>query len=53
MISLLRKQADAMSALSAAYVYDPDEHDGVAFENLPDDWKCPHCRQPKEKFNRA
>ena len=35
------------------YVYDPDEHDGVAFEDLPDDWKCPRCRQPKEKFNRA
>ncbi len=35
------------------YVYDPAEHDGVAFENLPDDWKCPRCRQPKEKFNRA
>ena len=29
------------------------ENDGVAFEDLPDDWKCPRCRQPKEKFNRA
>ncbi|MBQ8161519.1 MAG: MBL fold metallo-hydrolase [Clostridia bacterium] len=35
------------------YVYDPAEHDGVAFEELPEDWKCPRCRQPKEKFNRA
>ncbi len=35
------------------YVYDPAEHDGVAFEDLPDDWKCPRCRQPKEKFNAA
>ena len=35
------------------YVYDPEEHDGVAFEDLPDDWRCPRCRQPKEKFNRA
>ncbi|MCR5088900.1 MAG: MBL fold metallo-hydrolase [Oscillospiraceae bacterium] len=35
------------------YVYDPAEHDGMAFEDLPDDWKCPRCRQPKEKFNRA
>ena len=35
------------------YVYDPAEHDGVAFEDLPDDWKCPRCRQPKEKFNPA
>lgn len=35
------------------YVYDPAEHDGVAFEDLPDDWKCERCKQPKEKFNRA
>lgn len=35
------------------YVYDPAEHDGVAFEDLPDDWKCPRCKQPKSKFNRA
>ena len=35
------------------YVYDPSEHDGVAFEELPDDWKCPRCKQSKEKFNKA
>ena len=35
------------------YVYDPAEHDGVAFEDLPDDWRCPRCKQPKEKFNIA
>ena len=35
------------------YVYDPTENDGVAFEDLPDDWKCPRCKQPKEKFNKA
>ena len=22
----------------------PAEHDGVAFEDLPYDWKCPRCR---------
>ena len=32
-------------------VYDPAENDGVAFEDLPDDWKCPRCKQPIEKFN--
>ena len=26
---------------------------GVVFEDLPADWKCPRCRQGKEKFNRA
>lgn len=35
------------------YVYDPEEHDGVAFEGLPDDWRCPRCKQPKSKFNKA
>ncbi|MBQ8973149.1 MAG: MBL fold metallo-hydrolase [Clostridia bacterium] len=35
------------------YVYDPAEHDDVAFESLPEDWKCPRCKQPKEKFNKA
>ena len=35
------------------YVYDPAEHDGVAFEDLPEDWKCPRCKQPKDKFNKA
>ncbi len=35
------------------YVYDPAEHDGVGFETLPEDWKCPRCKQPKEKFNPA
>ena len=35
------------------YVYDPAEHDGMAFEDLPDDWKCPRCKQSKEKFNKA
>ena len=35
------------------YVYDPAEHDGVAFEDLPEDWVCPRCKQPKEKFNKA
>lgn len=35
------------------YVYDPAENDGVAFENLPSDWKCPICKNGKEKFNKA
>lgn len=35
------------------YVYDPAEHDGVPFDQQPDDWRCPRCKQPKEKFNKA
>ena len=42
------------------YVYDPavgDEKQGIPagtrFEDLPDDWHCPRCKQGKDKFNRA
>ncbi len=35
------------------YVYDPAEHNGVMFEDLPADWKCPRCKQSKSKFNPA
>ncbi|MBR3271314.1 MAG: rubredoxin [Clostridia bacterium] len=42
------------------YVYDPAVGDpkhgipaGTRFEDLPEDWKCARCRQPKEKFNKA
>ena len=35
------------------YVYDPAEHDNIAFEELPQDWRCPRCKQPKERFNAA
>ncbi|MBP3763548.1 MAG: rubredoxin [Bacteroidales bacterium] len=39
------------------YVYDPAQGDptqniapGTAFEALPADWKCPKCKQGKDKF---
>ena len=42
------------------YVYDPAAGDpdngipaGTAFEDLPEDWRCPRCRQGKDNFNRA
>jgi glyoxylase-like metal-dependent hydrolase (beta-lactamase superfamily II)/rubredoxin len=42
------------------YVYDPSVGDiergieaGTRFEDLPAEWKCPRCRQPKSKFNPA
>ena len=37
----------------SGYVYDPADNGGIPFEELPDDWRCPHCRQPKAKFNKA
>ena len=33
-----------------AHVYDPAEADGVPFEDLPDDWKCPVCGAPKSVY---
>ncbi len=32
------------------YIYDPAEHDGVPFEELPEDWTCPLCGAGKEHF---
>ena len=31
------------------YVYD-EEKEGVKFADLPEDWVCPLCKQPKSKF---
>ena len=35
------------------WVYDPAEHDNVAFESLPDDWTCPVCGVGKDQFQEA
>ncbi|BBU60202.1 putative rubredoxin HupI [Methylosinus sp. C49] len=42
------------------HVYDPAEGDpvwqippGVAFADLPADWRCPECDAPQEKFLRC
>ena len=35
------------------YVYDPAEHDNVAFEDLPEDWTCPVCGVGKDQFEEA
>ncbi len=32
------------------WVYDPEENNGVAFEDLPDDFECPECGAPKDMF---
>jgi superoxide reductase len=32
------------------HVYDPALNGGVAFEDLPADWKCPICGAAKDKF---
>ena len=35
------------------WVYDPAEHDNVAFEDLPADWHCPVCGIGKDDFEPA
>ena len=39
------------------YTYDPEVGDpkhgiepGTPFEDLPEEWKCPRCRKPKDQF---
>ena len=48
-----RESSEKYVCSVCGYVYDPAEHDGVAFEDLPEDWRCPRCKQPKTKFNPA
>lgn len=33
--------------------YDPAEHDGVAFEDQPEDFVCPLCGVGKDQFSPA
>ncbi len=35
------------------YIYDPEENDGVAFEDLPEDWVCPMCGVDKTMFEKV
>lgn len=39
--------------LVCGYIYDPEEHDNVAFEDLPADWRCPICSVGKDRFTRV
>ena len=55
------KQATGKYVCSiCGYVYDPEIGDpergipaGTRFEDLPEDWHCPRCKQGKDKFNKA
>lgn len=35
------------------YEYDPENENGVAFDDLPDDWVCPVCGAGKDEFHSA
>ena len=43
--------------VNCGYIYDPEQGDpiggiapGTAWEDIPDDWKCPACGNPKSDF---
>ena len=43
-----------------SYTYKPENGDwthgipkGTSFEDLPDDWRCPTCNQPKMAFEEV
>ncbi len=43
--------------MDCGYAYDPEKGDpmggvppGTAWEDVPDDWKCPDCGSPKADF---
>lgn len=51
------KEMDRYECSTCGYVYEPIRGDdrrqiaaGVAFEDLPADWKCPVCGAPKKRF---
>jgi len=53
-VKFAEKEASGKYVCSiCGFVYDPAEHDGVAFEDLPEEWRCPRCKQGKDKFNKA
>jgi rubredoxin len=29
-----------------------EDKEGIRFESLPDDWRCPRCKVPKNEFER-
>lgn len=49
--SALHMEGDHMKyrCTICGHVYD-EEKEGVKFADLPEDWKCPTCKQPKSKF---
>ncbi|OQY39562.1 MAG: rubredoxin [Candidatus Cloacimonetes bacterium 4572_65] len=36
--------------MPCGYIYDPEEHNNVAFTDLPEDWTCPLCGVGKDMF---
>lgn len=37
---------------ACGYIYDPKEHNDVAFEDLDESYVCPICSMPKSDFEK-
>lgn len=48
--SALKESDTTKTCNICSYEYDPQEHDGVLFEDLPNDWECPICSAGKGAF---
>jgi len=46
---------DKWRCIPCDYIYDPAEGDeeGVAFEDLPENWVCPICGVGKDEFEKV
>ncbi|MBU6229931.1 MAG: rubredoxin [Cyanobacteria bacterium REEB459] len=56
-VSLSPEEMDCYECLACGYSYEPTKGDsvariaaGVAFEELPVNWRCPVCSAPKKRF---
>ncbi len=47
-----RADFDLWRCSACRWLYKQHEQ-GISFENLPDDWKCPVCKVGKESFERV
>ncbi|WP_081972968.1 rubredoxin [Leptolyngbya sp. KIOST-1] len=57
-VELTPQEMDRYECLACGYSYEPTKGDsqaripvGVAFEDLPVNWRCPVCSAPKKRFS--
>lgn len=52
-MQLTETSMDKYVCTVCGYEYDPAENNNVPFEDLPDDWQCPVCGEPKSAFEKG
>lgn len=43
---------DKFQCTVCGYIYDPEENNGISFEELPEDYTCPLCHVGKDMFEK-